>query len=196
RARTYLDMIVERVFFRSRYLAEQALRNFARRCGHIGDIAHLFEAAGKEIRKQTRSPGVALYAQADNGYVRMQQVGEVEYPAQLDMDDSALVAVRAEHKSVDLAGLESSLGVDGCVFPMMVLGVERGVIVCANRPGEKYASDEQELLSQVACDVGAAWRILRARHNEEFVRNVARGQFDIEMAKAQARALETAWARA
>ncbi|HEY3860214.1 MAG TPA: hypothetical protein VGM47_11480 [Gammaproteobacteria bacterium] len=194
RVRTYMDMLVERVFFRSRYLADQALRSFARRCGHIGNIGHLFESTAREIRKQTHSPGIAIYTASSAGYVRVQQVGEIGYPARVDMDDPALVAVRADLKAVDLAALDSALGADGCAFPMVVLGVERGVIVCANRPGERFPSDERALLGQVASDVGAAWRILWARQNEEFVRTVAHGQFDMETAKAKALSLETAWA--
>jgi len=41
--------------------------------------------------------------------------------------------------------------------------------------------------------VGAAWRILRARDNETFVRTVASGQLDIEAVKARAQSLTLAW---
>ncbi|HVC37546.1 MAG TPA: hypothetical protein VNF46_04000, partial [Gammaproteobacteria bacterium] len=92
--------------------------------------------------------------------------------------------------------MESALGADSCVFPMMVLGVLRGVLVCANRPGERYAADDKKLLTHVARDIGAAWRILKARENEEFVRTVARGQLDLDTAKARAQALELNWAGA
>ena len=43
--RSYLDRIVERVFFRKKYLAEKALRTFARRVGHMEDITALLDAA-------------------------------------------------------------------------------------------------------------------------------------------------------
>jgi len=196
KVRTYMDKLVERVLFRKKYLADKALRTFARRCGHMQDVPHLLEASVKEIQKYTGSPRVALYAAGDTGYTRVSQSKETHYPERLQADDSAMVATRAEHQAIDLEDLESGLGTDGCVFPMMVLGVLRGVLVCANRPGERYAADDKKLLTHVARDVGAAWRILRARDNEEFVRTVARGQLDIEAAKSRAQALELNWAGA
>jgi len=194
--RVYMDRLVERVLFRRKYLADKALRTFARRCGHMQDIPRLLEAAVREIQKHTGSPRVVLYAAADTGYTRMSQSIDVSYPEKLQADDPAMVAIRAEHQAVDLEDLESGLGTDGCVFPMMVLGVLRGVLVCANRPGERYASDEKKLLTHVARDVGAAWRILRARENEEYVRSMARGQLNLDAAKARAQALELDWAGA
>ena len=79
---------------------------------------------------------------------------------------------------------------------MTVLGVLRGVMVCANRPGEHLAADEKTLLSEVARAVGAAWRILRARDNEELVRALAKGTLKPTAARARAKALEAAWAGA
>ena len=191
--RTYMNRIVERVFFRRKYLAEKALKSFARHCGHIEDVQHLLDAAVAEIRKQTGSPAVALYELGKKGYTCVRQTGDLTYPQHLDNDDPAVVAARAEHKSVDLSDLTSGLGTDGCVFPLTVLGVQRGVLVCANRPGEHYASDEKKLIAQVVRDIGAAWRILRARDNEEFVRAVARGTLKSAAAQKRAQALEAAW---
>lgn len=191
--RIYMDLLVERVFFRRKYQAEQALKTFARRCGHMEDAPKLLEAAVKEVQKHTASPAVAIYAEADLGYVRVSQSRGAHHAARLEADDPAMVAARAEHEALALAGLESALGADGYVFPMTVLGVLRGVLVCANRPGERYASDERKLLMQVATDVAAAWRILRARENEEFVRAVARGDIKLSSVKTRAKALEQSW---
>lgn len=196
KVRAYMDKLVEQVLFRKKYLADKALKTFARRCGHMQNVPHLLEAAVKEIQKHTGSPRVALYAVSDAGYTRMSQSPDAYYPEKIQADDAALVAIRAEHQAVDLEDLDSGLGTDGCVFPMMVLGVLRGVLVCANRPGERYASDEKKLLTHVARDVGAAWRILRARENEEYVRSMARGQLNLDAAKARAQALELDWAGA
>lgn len=196
KVRAYMDKLVEQVLFRKKYLADKALRTFARRCGYMQDVPHLLEAAVKEIQKNTGSPRVALYAVGETGYTRMSQSPESRYPEKLQADDAAMVATRAEHQAIDLDDMESTLGTDSCVFPMMVLGVLRGVLVCANRPGERYTADDKKLLTHVARDVGAAWRILRARDNEEFVRTMARGQLDIETAKTRAQSLELNWAGA
>jgi hypothetical protein len=196
RVRAYLDRNVERVFFRSKYLAEQALRNFARRCGHIEDVQNLLSSAVAEIRKHTRSPAVAMYEFTGKGYSCLQQAGSVAYPEQIRMDDPAMVAVRADLKEVELTYLDSSLGKESCVFPIIVLGRLRGVLVCTNRPGERFATDEKTLLAEVVRDVGAAWRILRARDNEEYVWEMAQGALNLESARERAKALAAAWSGA
>ena len=105
--------------------------------------------------------------------------------------------MRAEHKPEDLASLSSALGEDGCVFPMLVLGNLRGVLVLRNRPGEHFGSDERKLLALVARDIGAAWRILRARENEELVAALAEGELKtLKAARERARALRLSWSAA
>ncbi|MGA9853662.1 MAG: hypothetical protein WBR29_00095 [Gammaproteobacteria bacterium] len=79
------------------------------------------------------------------------------------------------------------------MFPMRVLGNLRGVIVLANRPGERYSSDERKLLSRVAREVGAAWRVLRARDNESLVQALAKNAVPtLEEACTKARTLTLA----
>jgi GAF domain len=184
---------VERVFFRKKYLAEKALRSFARHSGHIENVQRLLDISVAELRRHTRSPALALYEITEKGYARVRQSGDITYPPHLDNDDPAVVAARAERKAMELSDFTSSLGKDGCVIPITVLGRLRGVLVLANRPGEHFASDEKKLLTRVVRDVGAAWRILRARDNEEFVRAVARGTIKPTAAKRRAQTLESAW---
>lgn len=189
RVRDYLDRFVEQVFFRARYLADRALRTFARRVGHMEDPSALLDAAAGEIFRHTSTPGLAIYSAETDGYHRVRQLGDSAFPERLGNDDAALVALRADRKAVDLETLASGLGSDGGVFPMMVLGRLRGAIVCRNRPGEHYAADEKKLLTLVAREVGAAWRILRARDNEALVTAVADGKLPPEALRDKARAI-------
>lgn len=192
RVRTYADLLVERVFFRGKYLAETALRKFALHAGYMEDAAKLLEAATREIRRHLGTPAVAVYSAERSGYQRVRQEGEAAFPQRLDADDPALVAARAEKTAVDLTQLTSGLGEDGCVFPILVLGKLRGAIVCRNRPGEHYAGYEKALLADVTQAVGAAWSGLRAREHEAYVRAMAAGEFDLGAARAQARKLALA----
>jgi hypothetical protein len=194
RVRSFLDRVVEQVFFRRKYLAEKALETFARHAGHIQDAPKLLDATVREISRHLGAPAVAIYSAENYGYRRMRQAGKAKFPELLDADDAALVALRAEQKAADLAHFESQLGDDGYVFPMMVLGNLRGLIVCRNRPHERYASDERKLLTEVARDVGAAWRILRARDNEDLVVALAAGALPVKTLKEKAKALTLAWA--
>ena len=190
KVRDYADVIVDRVFFRSKYLAETALRAFARRAGYMEDVAKLLDAAVDEVRRHTGAPAVAVYSVDESGYRRLRLSGVADYPVEIDNDDPAMVAVRADQGAVDLDGHNSAMGDDGCIFPMLVLGRLRGLVVCANRPGEHYASYEKTLLLEVAQAVGAAWRILIGRNNEAYVRAVAEGRLTtLKRARDKARAL-------
>ena len=191
--RSYMDRVVEQVFFRTKYLADRALRTFGKQCGHITDMHNLLDGAVSEMRKHTRSPSVAMYEAGTAGYARLRLAGEPTYPEKIGVDDAALVAVRAEMKPVDLMDMESTFGKDGCVFPIDVLGHLRGVVVCANRPGEHFGKDEKELLAEVVRDVGAAWRILKSRENEAFVMAVAQGIIKTTAVRKRAKALATNW---
>ncbi|HEY4127181.1 MAG TPA: hypothetical protein VGN70_03965 [Gammaproteobacteria bacterium] len=193
RVRRVLDQVVEQVFFRRKYQAEKALQTFARHAGHIQDAPKLLDASVREIARHLGAPAVAIYSAENNGYRRMKQAGRTRFPELLDADDAALVALRADQEAVDLARFKSELGDDGYVFPMMVLGKLRGFIVCRNRPHERYASDERKLLTEVAWDVGAAWRILRARDNEDLVVALAEGALPVKTLKEKAKALTLAW---
>jgi hypothetical protein len=193
KVRAYMDRIVERVFFRKKYLAEKALKTFARRAGHMQDAPAMLDAAAHEVRRHTGTPAVAIYSMEQKTSRRVRQTGEAVFPERLKTDDAALVALRADRKAVDLGSLVSSLGEDGCVFPMVVLGNLRGLIVCRNRPGEHFPADEKKLLTQVAREVGAAWRILRAHENEVYVAQMAKGKLSLKTARDKARALSLTW---
>lgn len=192
RVRMYMDRIVERVFFRSKYLSEKALRLFARQAGHMENASKLLDAAVREIQLRMNAPAVAIYSAEKQGYKRLRQTGADKYPEELDIDDAALVALRTESAAVDLPDVGSALGNDGCAFPMIVLGNLRGAVVCQNRPSTHYAMDEKTLLTQVASDVGAALRILRARDNETIVAELAEGKVPTRVLRQRARNMHLA----
>lgn len=193
RLRSYLDRLVEQVFFRGKYLAEKALKTFARRVGYMEDSNALLDAAAVEIKKQVGTPGLAIYSAESGGYRRQREAGESGFPESLSNDDPAFVALRADQAAVDLEQLGSKLGDDGCVFPMLVLGKLRGALVCRNRPGEHFSSEEKLLLTQVAREVAGAWRILRARDNEALVLALAQGALSPDEAREKARSLALSW---
>lgn len=193
RVRAYADRIVEQVFFRKRYLAEKALRAFARRCGHITELPHLLDATVEALRSHVGTPGVAIYDRVDSRYACLRQAGEQPYPDTVGLDDPALVATRADLKAVDLSELASVLGVEGYLFPLVISGKLQGALVCANRPGEHYALDERKLIAKVARQVGLARQAILSRENLAFVGAVARGTLKPEEAREQALRLEATW---
>ncbi len=163
RIRVYAERIVDQLFFRKKYLAEKALRRFARQCGNYDQAEHLYKAAVSEIRRHLGALGCAIYERKGNEYVCVNQEADLAYSATAGIDDPAFVAARSGFKDTDLSELRSILGSDGYAVPMMALGELQGVLVCANRPGEHYAADERKLLTQVARQMGIALRELRTQ---------------------------------
>ena len=193
RVRTMLDRVVEQVFFRTKYLSDQALRDFAGRAGYIDKVMDLLDATVREVSRHARATAVAIYSAEPDGFRCLRQTGATAFPAELGSNDDAVVALKARREAVDLQRLASVLGTDSCVFPMYVLGNLRGLLVIRNRPGEHFGSDEKVLLTHVAQAVGAAWRILRARDNEMLVTAMASGSVPSDTAFAEARRLALAW---
>ena len=189
RVRLYLDRIVEQVFFRKKYLAEKALRSFARHCTGYENTQGLLAAAAQIIHEKLSTPGVALYLRKDGQYAAAAQQGDISYPESANTNDAAFAAARSGVKDIDLSELRSALGSDGYVFPMGA----QAVLVCANRPGEHYAADERKLLATVARQVGRALHSMNIRESLDFVRAVARGSLDLNGVREQALKLEAGW---
>ncbi len=189
RVRLYLDRIVEQVFFRRKYLAEKALRRFARHCAGYENTQDLLAAAAQIIYEKLGTPGVALYLRKGGQYAAAGQQGDISYPKSVKTDDAAFAAARSGVKDIDLSELHSALGSDGYVFPMGA----QAMLVCANRPEEHYAAEEHKLLTQVARQVGAALLAINAREDRDFVRSLARGTLDPATVRDQALRLETTW---
>jgi hypothetical protein len=194
RVRAFLDRVVERVFFRKKYLADKALRRFARLAPSYEHPDALLTAAMENIRQHLGSRGVAVYERRGEDYACLRQEGEVPYPVRVKTDDTAFVAARAHQDDIDLAELDSALGADGSVFPMVAHGELQAVLVCANLPGERYPADERALLAHVAHQMGMALYVLRMEAKAKVVDALARGTLDPSAARDRALALETAWA--
>ncbi len=174
RLRTYLDKIVERVFFRKRYLADKALRRFAQICGSFKQADELMATAIAEIRQHLGARGVAIYERRDDHYIRVCHEGDVHYPTQIKIDDTAFVAARADQNDIDLSELHSSLGTDGYVFTMAAHGEMQYALICANRPGEHYPADDRALLAHVAHEMGMALYALRMRAQSQVMEALAK----------------------
>lgn len=186
----YADMFVERVFFRSKYLAGKVLRRFARHAEGYDRMQDLLSATTQTIHVTLHAPGVTVYLRKGDAYVAVSAAGGLHYPDGVTGNDPALAAVRAGAKDVDLCEIRSALGDNGYVFP---LGAQ-AVLVVANRPGEHYAADARKQLGYVARQVGAALYNLNVRESLDFVRALARGVLDPTAARAQALKLEAEWA--
>jgi 23S rRNA maturation mini-RNase III len=183
-----IDSLVERLFFRRKYIADSMLRRFARQCAFIEDPERLLDEAVAEIREYLQAPSVALYERVTDSYTRVCQRGRNAFPERVAIDDRAFVALRAELTEQDLHTYKSALGFEGYGFPMAVRGKLQGALIVGARP-EQYTPDERELLAHVAYQVGMALHALRTRENEKLMRAFASGELEPALARERARQL-------
>ena len=167
------DAWVERLLFRRRYKAAQALRDFAEQCAFIEQEAALLDRSIHLLKQHTRAPGAVLYEYDGHGYAAIRQLPRGHYPDAIDIDDPVAVALRAGRSEVGLGEAGSSLGNDGYAFPMTVRGNLLGFVVLAHRPSERYTKEERSLLEHVVHEAGIALFAARARSQAEFLREAA-----------------------
>jgi len=167
--RKRVDAWVDRLFFRRKYKAEKALRAFAERCAFIEQEAAILDRTVQELKRNTGTPGVALYERTPQGYRCLRQLPAATYPASVESDDPILVALRSGLNEAELFESDSALGQDGYAFPMTIRGVLIGVVVVAPRPAEQYTGEERELIAHVVHEVGIAVFAARSRSQSEFL---------------------------
>ncbi|MGH8274850.1 MAG: GAF domain-containing protein [Gammaproteobacteria bacterium] len=187
--RKRLENFGERVFFRRKFENTAALHTFAHQCAFIENPDHLLEETLRELRVHTATPALGFYWRDQEGYHCLAQAGSEGFPDQLDRDDRAIVALRAERKTAELSELASALGEDGLALPILIRGELLGAIVIANRPGEHFPQDELELLEHLVHEVGSAMHALHARENARLVSAIAEGKLSSEESLARARVL-------
>lgn len=143
----FVDRFVDRVLFRQRHEDEASLRRFAHEAGFITDRATLLDRALETIKNATRAD--ALIVTFDDGYGR------------IDENDTAVVALRAWHKPVDLDSFPTSALRGQVAFPMVARGRLVGAVICGTKQdSEVYAPDEFDALQRLADGVGSALTVL------------------------------------
>ncbi len=187
-----IESTVEQFLFRRQYREDTALRGFARECAFVTQPDNLLDLTVDQIRLHTDAPWVALYEYTPEGFARTRQRGSRELPAQLDLDDLALVKLRAHATEVDLNGTPSRLGREGYAFPLRARGRLLGILAVGPRSDEHYVADERELFAHVAHEVGAALFALRAQATEALLDEArARNATLLELLRAHGATLES-----
>jgi GAF domain len=149
----YVDRFVDRVFFHKRHLDEAALRAFAHEASYITDRSVLLERSIQTVREHTDTEDVTIFLRGDSGSYR-------EYPnarTAVSENDSAVIALRAWRKPVDMHDITGSQVPGAIAFPMIARGALLGAIVCGPKAsGESFAPDEVDALVALAHGVSVA----------------------------------------
>jgi hypothetical protein len=185
-----VEALVDRVFFHREHRARAALDDFVRDAGFVESPQTLIARTVEAFDRHAGAAGAALYEARDGGFDCSGREGPASaFPDRLDLDDRALVRLRATLAPLDLHGVGSTLGAEGLALPLALRGHLFGVLVCGSRPAGRHAQADIERLGRAAHEVGASLFALRARANESLVEALARGVLPPAQAMLQAREL-------
>lgn len=172
-----IEHVIERLFFRRQFAAEQALYRLAHESTYIERPEHLLQRTLDEIARHLRPMRAAIYRREDD-YRKSGQTGAPDWPERVEPDDPLFVALRADTGVRELHASPGALGNGGLAAPMHVAGHLHGAIVLGER-AEGYSPDERELLRQVAQAVGSALYALKARDDAQLLDALGHGRIGL-----------------
>lgn len=185
-----IDLLVDRVFFRQKHEAEEALNRLAHESAYVEKPAMLLDRAIADLFAHSGATSAAIYERDADGY-RLTRVHDDGTPPKIvDSDDPAFVRMRADLRDVELEDVASALGGSGLAVPMTVRGSLLGAVVLGPRTsGEPYAPDERALLLLVARELAAALNAMQSKDHADLVGALATGLIDAQAAQARAKQL-------
>ena len=183
---------VDLLFFRRQRHVVAGLQQLARDCGYVEGYERLVDLVVGEVQRLVGGSGVAIYLRDGEVYRRAAAHGR-EFPPQVDRDDRALVAMRADGREAELQGRDSTLGDNGRLFVMAAHGVALGALACGARSGEQFAPDERAALGELARELAAAIYRLRSREQQRLLAAIAAGEMDAGTARQAARLVQADW---
>jgi hypothetical protein len=185
KVRERVEHVIERLFFRRQFEAERALMRLARESAYMEREDRLVARTLHDIARHVAPQRTAIYRRTGHGYERVAQSGTPEWPALVEADDAAFIALRAGAEDRALSAPDGALGQGGFAFPMYMAGRLEGVLVCGDR-ARQYTRNERELLRRVAREVGTALQGLKAQRSERLLEALARGTLSVREVREQA----------
>ncbi|HEY0380935.1 MAG TPA: hypothetical protein VGC72_01940 [Candidatus Elarobacter sp.] len=187
-----VDAFIDDLFFRSRHEAERALKTFAREVAYVTDPRVAVARAHGELVGRSGASDAAVYVVTGTEAVRVDPA-ESAAVDRVDVDDPALVRMRATRLPVALADVASAFAGDHA-FPMCVRDTITGAVVLgAKTNGETYAPDEIATVETVVLALGNA---LDALQTAALKAEIARVLLDGAPVEALRRTVDpAAWVR-
>lgn len=144
----HVDGFADRLIFRARYEAEEALRSFGRRATFITDEATLQERTVHALTEYARAEHAALYlARTDGDFSLGASWPEHSAVARVSGDDPTILALKDTRTPQFVHARESAVSAD-LVFPMLARGELIGFAACGKRRvRETYTPDEMDAMS-------------------------------------------------
>jgi hypothetical protein len=155
-----VEHFIERLFFHKWQINEAALKRFVTAAAHVEKPKALGGHFLTELNRFTGGAPVSLYTRTAEGHYASAAGDEI------DADDPALAAMRAERGTVVPAELGSPLSA-ALALPMMHQAALAGFVLLGPKPtGEDYRPDEIDVLGWATQQVGLDMQAIRVRELE------------------------------
>ncbi|MFO1392236.1 MAG: hypothetical protein U1F09_00550 [Steroidobacteraceae bacterium] len=163
------EQLIERIFFHTWHVKEQALRQFLREAPFITRPDALLAAFTTALDRFTGGAGHALYRRGRAGDYEQVTSTLDRAPQRIDADEPLAVALRAQQMPTHVSDARSALPGE-LALPSIHHGELDGFVVLGTKPnGETYRPDEKEVLGFAAHQVGLDFRALRMEQLERDV---------------------------
>jgi hypothetical protein len=178
---------VERFVFRKEYQARTTILTFLHDAGFISQPATLYERTAEIFATNAGGRYAAMFLICGSSYERVAASKKCQdLPSKVDIDDEAMVRLRATLAPVDLALLSSKLGTEGLALPLAMRGRLDGVLLCGPKAEGRYAQSEIDFLEKAAAGISACIVALRAELQDQLVNPTARSAAPADILPAQA----------
>jgi hypothetical protein len=162
RLRDTVENWVERIFFARWRAYESRLSTFVRQARFITRPETLIDRTLDELRRFTDGARVAIYRATGDGYSLLGG-STAECPQHIDVDDPAVVALRAERELQRFGPGDAAL-----LLPMVYRAEVMGFVSIGRRTdGGPYRPDEEVQLSAAAHQIGLDLHALRVEELEQ-----------------------------
>lgn len=162
----YVDRFADRVVFRARYLADEALRAFGRRAAFVTNEGILRERTVHALTDHARAQYAALYQLASDGDFALSACYLCEAAQRISNADPTILALKDRRSPLFADGRTSDVRAE-IVFPLFVRGELTGFATCgARRGGEGYTPDDIATIEYALEHVGVQLDALKTERLE------------------------------
>jgi hypothetical protein len=167
----HVDRFADRIIFRSRYHAEEALRSFGRRASFFTNEKGLQDTTVAALTEYARAQSAAIYLSDVDGDYTLSACCPDNAAARISHEDPVVLALKDDRRPQFIPGTSR---VDGeLAFPMFVRGELMGFVSCGKRRvRETYAPDEVEAMNYALEHVGVQLDAIRTERLQTQIREI------------------------
>ncbi len=166
RVEGFVERTIAGLFFRRWQKAESQLRQFVNTAPFVETTETLTRSFLEAVTQFAEGAPAALYVRSDDGPYRQEGVTAAYLPTEIDPNDGALIALRADPRPLELTEIGSSIE-GALIAPIVNRNAVTSVLVVGPKPSaEIYRPDEINLIGWATLQVGHDLHALKVERLE------------------------------